>query len=322
MASLSLSRPAFMSAWPINSLTVRGSLLDGAKQEEFYSLVASRYLAFCTEAGDRDGLQQKFAQLAISSTTNLPTDAPPTPSSTGLSATSDRPASLDQILTALRKLREGLVASKRRDPFAAQVFLFAARLGILASAHETYLPSLLYLLRVLHPRPSDAAWPSPTPIQVPPCTSSSSTASPSSRRAPRTWPGLLTRVEHAEAAGYLVLDAACRRGDLAEAFALRRRHRLTDPRVDGALRALVADDWVRWRRVCGAADGYKARLLAYAQPRVRAHALKAFGRAYLAVDRAFLERQAMASWDELRAQYGVGWEVRDGKVVIRKIQGR
>ena len=196
-------------------------------------------------------------------------------------------ADLAQILGALRKLREGIVASKRRDAFAVQVYLFAIRLGILAHAYETYHPALLYLLRVLHPAHS------------------------------------LTPVELREAVAYIVLDAACRRGDLAEAYALRNRYRLRDAKVDGALRALARDDWVLWRRVGRAVDGHRARLMAFAEPHLRAHLLKAFGRSYLSVPLDFLEAQASATWGELREQHGVGWELAgNGKVVIRKIQGR
>ena len=121
---------------------------------------------------------------------------------------------------------------------------------------------------------------------------------------------------------YLVLDASCRRGDLAEAYALRNRYRLRDAKVDGVLRALVQDDWVLWRRMRRSVDGHRAKLMEFAEGQVRAHALKAFGRSYLSVGVEFLEMQALASWGELTRKHGVGWELSNGRVVIRKIQGR
>lgn len=132
----------------------------------------------------------------------------------------------------------------------------------------------------------------------------------------------LTSTELAEVVAYLVLDAACRRGDLAEAYAVRNRHALRDAKVDGVLRALVQDDWVLWRRMRRSVDGHRAKLMEFAEAGVRAHALKAFGRSYLSVGVEFLETQALASWGELTKEYGVGWELSNGRVVIRKIQGR
>lgn len=302
-------------------------------QEAFYSLIAARFLAFCTEAGDRDALRARLAEHVRSAGNRTPADEaagpksptymsplPPPPLSPPPSAApppapaaapapsypAPRPPSapgaprpppgtdIDTILGAVRKLREALVAAKRTDDFAAQVYLFAVRLGILAAHRATYYPSLLHLLRVLHPARN------------------------------------LTRLEHAEAAGYLVLDAACRAREpsLAEAFALRRQHGLGRrggagaDQVHAVLRALVDHNWVLWRTVRDGVDGYKARLMASAEPRMRAHALKAFGRAYLSVSRAFLERQVMATWQDLRADYGLGWPLVDDKVIIRIIHAR
>lgn len=281
-------------------------LLSVKTQESYYAKIAERYLAFCTDAGDRDELQKQFARLAISPGPKLDdqpkpsvltpttTQTPPTTIPTGtiaplagsLEPNPRQQTDLSQILGALRKLREGIVASKRRDDFAVQVYLFSIRLGVLTAAHQTYHPALLYLLRVLHPARS------------------------------------LTSVELAEVVGYLVLDAACRRADLAEAYALRSRYRLRDAKIDGALRALVADDWVLWARVRRSVDAHRASLMAMAEPQLRAHVLKAFGRSYLSVGLDFLEAQTRATWRELKDQYGVGWELSGGRVVIRKIQGR
>jgi hypothetical protein len=126
---------------------------------------------------------------------------------------------------------------------------------------------------------------------------------------------------------YLVLDAACRRTDLAEAYALRHAYRLRDPKVDIVLASLLGDNWVAWRRVKKQVDGYRVRLMEFAEPQVRAHTLKAFGRAYLSVPLGVLEAQTGTSWAELRGRFGVGWELGEGegderRVVIRKVQAR
>jgi hypothetical protein len=238
-------------------------------------------MSFCTEAGDSTSLLKSFASLRLTDQST-----PPSSSSSSLSSSAPSSTDLSHILTALRKLREGIVASKRTDPFATQVYLFAIRLGILCAHPETYHPALLHLLRVIHPHHA------------------------------------LTTVELHEAASYLVLDAACRRGDLAEAYRLRNSYRLRDGKIDAVLAALVRDDWVVFFRVKKGVDGHRARLLEFAEDRLRRHLLKAFGRAYLSVPLRFLEASSGLEWDELRARYAVGWELDAGKVVIRKIQGR
>lgn len=134
--------------------------------------------------------------------------------------------------------------------------------------------------------------------------------------------GELTPVELHEVVTYLVLDAACRRGDLAEAYALRNRYRLGDAKVDAVLRALAGDNWVAWRRVKKQVDGYRAKLMESAEGRVRGHTLRAFGRAYLSVPVDVLEGQTGVGWAELKTQYSVGWELDGTRVVIRKVQGR
>lgn len=158
-------------------------LLSPKVQESYYTQITARYLALCTAAGDRDNLQKQFARLSLTTRNDSrvskpsqlqplpspllssepepvsPSGAPPRnyppkpsrwerppPSSLGNTLT-DSDQHLAQIFSALRKLREALVASNRRDHFAVQVYLFSARLGILASAYETYYPALLHLLR-------------------------------------------------------------------------------------------------------------------------------------------------------------------------------
>ncbi|KAL2153018.1 hypothetical protein VTH82DRAFT_4173 [Thermothelomyces myriococcoides] len=258
---------------------------------------------------------------------------------------------LSQILSALRKLREALVASNRRDHFAVQVYLFSARLGILAFAYETYYPALLQLLRwrsststtttTTSKNTESAAAVSQTTAggkrQGDATTTSSSSSTTTTTTTTTTSKdddvnndggdnddGALTSLERQEVVGYLVLDAACRRGDLAGAYRLRHEQGLRDGRVDAALRALAADNWVAWRRVRRQVDGYRARLMDLADgPVVVRHTLKAVARAYHSLPLAVLEDQTGRPWADLRESFGVGWELDgDGTVVIRKVKGR
>ncbi|KAK4176635.1 hypothetical protein QBC36DRAFT_5532 [Triangularia setosa] len=300
-------------------------LLSPKVQESYYSKIAERYLAFCTEAGDKDNLQKQFARLSVTDTSSsssspvisIPpsplTSAPPTPlplptpnslptggsfpdislvttaGGKGNLSPQDQSGSLPSILSALRKLREALVATQRRDPFTIQVYLFAIRLGILAKSFESYYPAILYLLRSVHPS----------------CN--------------------LTSVELSECVSYLVLDTACRRQDLAGAFKLRREYKLSDKKVDGVLKALVGDNYVLWRRVKRGVDGYRVKLMEFADGDVKRRMLMAMGRAYLSLPREFLEGHMEESWEGLRSKYGVGWELggeKGEKVVIRKVGGK
>jgi hypothetical protein len=268
-------------------------------QQRYYTAIVDRYLAICTDAGERNALLERFASLDLAEKPqSAPGNASTTTLSSGTSTSSARTSNptpslaptssrdLGDILFSLRKLREAIVATMRADTFAAQAYLFATRLAVLTRQPDSYHPALQHLLRFIHPRHP------------------------------------LTSSELREVVSYLVLDAACRRGALAEAYALRRLYGLRDGKVDAVLRALVADDWVLFWRVKGSVDGHMAALMDTAVPLVRRHVLKAFGRAYLAVGVEFLERSAGTKWDALVTDDGVGWNLDDGKVVIRKIQAK
>lgn len=209
--------------------------------------------------------------------------APPFPAP-ALSQTGSK--DLSAVLMALRKLREGIVASKRIDDFATQAYLFNVRTAILVKHSESYHPAILYLLRTIHPKHP------------------------------------LTTFELREVTGYLVLDAACRRGDLAEAFALRNSFKLRDAKVDAILQALARDDFIAFGRIKRTIDGHQAKFLELCEDGLRRHTLKCFGRAYLSVDIPYLEKATGSTFLELVERDGVGWHSDGSKVVIRSIKGR
>lgn len=129
----------------------------------------------------------------------------------------------------------------------------------------------------------------------------------------------------------MILDTACRLGEYGEALALRARYHFRDRDVDALLRALMRDDFVAFWRVRRRLDGYAASLAGWADEGVRRHALKCVGKAYLNVDRRFLERVAGGrGWGDLVAMDGVGWELVSDKdcdgeegqvVVVRRVKG-
>ncbi|ORY65784.1 uncharacterized protein BCR38DRAFT_428336 [Pseudomassariella vexata] len=276
-------------------------LLDFKTQERYYTKIVERYMTFCSDAGERDELLRRFASLELSTSSakhpipaqlNPPRPHPKHAVSDSIIPPLPHPSSnltvntkgLTDVLAALRKLREGIVASKRADDFAIQAYLFCIRLSVLVKHPESYHPAILHLLRRIQPKHP------------------------------------MTSVETNEVVSYLVLDTACRRMDLAEAYALRYRYQLKDQKVDGVLKSLSHDNYVLFLRVRRSVDGYKAKLLEYAEDGVRKHLLKCFGRSYLSVDLEFLEKCAGVNWMNLISKDGVGWELEGGKVVIRKVK--
>jgi hypothetical protein len=193
---------------------------------------------------------------------------------------------LSTILAALRKLREAITATSRRDHFAQRAYIFNIHAAILCRDWESYSPALFSLLNVIHPK---------TPLQ------------PSELR---------------EYVGYLILDLACRQGDLASAYTAKLKYRYTDRRVELVLKALVNDNWVVFWKMKKAVDGYQRRVMEYAEKDLRLHTLKCLGRTYMSAELSYVERCTDRQWLDL-VKDGVGWELVDGsKVVIRKLKAK
>ncbi|OCK80035.1 hypothetical protein K432DRAFT_298511, partial [Lepidopterella palustris CBS 459.81] len=189
---------------------------------------------------------------------------------------------LATILNALRKLREAIVSTSRRDLFAQRVYIFNIHCAILCKDWESYAPALLSLLSKIHPY---------TPLPSP---------------------------DLHEFVGYHILDLACRQSNMLAAYQVKRQYKYSDRRVEMVLRALVADNWVVFWKMRRAVDGYQKRVMEWAEEGVRLHALKCLGRGYMTAERSYVERCADRRWADL-VNDGVGWELVDGeKVIIRR----
>ncbi|KAG9234196.1 hypothetical protein BJ875DRAFT_376975 [Amylocarpus encephaloides] len=272
-------------------------LHDLKAQERYYTKIVERYMAFCSDAGRSDELLRRLARLNISNE-NAKIDKPPTPvpvrvtprGTIELSLSMNMPTSigpagqkdLTTIMMAMRKLREGIVASKRVDDFSIQAYIFCIRLSILVKQMESYQPAILHLLRVMHP------------VQP------------------------LTKTELQEFVGYLVLDLACRQNDLAEAHATRHKWGLKDAKIDATLRALAHDNYFLFWKMKRSVDGHKAKLMEFAEDSMKRQTLKCLGRGYLSIDLPALERFTNTTWPSLTSDCGVGWQLDGSKVIIRK----
>ena len=242
-------------------------------------------MKFCASTGGGEGLEKAFAELSIRETTLLnarKTSEESRPSLPHRASSTERPNDMPNILLAMRKIREGILGSRRRDHFAQRAYMFIIHATILTKHWESYQPALLYLLYEIHPR---------TPLSIP---------------------------ELQEFVGYRILDLACRQYELVDAFAVRVEFNHRDRKVTNVLRSIVNDNWVLFWRTRRAVDGYQRAIMEFAIERTRLHALKCIGRSYMTADKAFVERAGDSSWDEL-VKGGVGWHLQDnGSVVIRK----
>jgi hypothetical protein len=258
-------------------------LLDYKTQERFYEKIVERYKVFCSSAVRGDELHRRLAQLDLSKENEnevIPkaSDLP--------NSKADVSNELDAITMGMRKLREGIVASKRVDDFSIQAYIFCIRLSILLKHWESYHPAMRHLLQVMHP--------------VHP----------------------LSNTELQEFAGYQVLDFACRQRDLARAFSVKLQLGLRDTTVDSLLRAIAHDNYFLFWRIKRGVDGHKAKIMEFAEDEMKLHALKSIGKTYLTIDLASLEQLTDTPWASLAKNYGVGWQLEGTKVVIRKPKAR
>lgn len=266
-------------------------LNDFRAQESYYNKIVERYMKFCAGAGGADKLEKQFEAL------HLANDASATPAAGAAAkktlqsssiASRNSNVELEMILSAMRKLREGILSSHRVDRFAQRAYIFIIHASILSRAWESYLPALLHLLQAIHEH---------TP---------------------------LTTSEFNEFAGLHILDIACRQGDLATAFRKKSKveYGYHDPtgRVDSLLKALVMDDWVTFWRLSKRVEGYQKRIMEFKEEDMRLHALKCIGRSYFDAERSFVEKCTGRSWEQLVKMNRVGWELQDDgeKVTIRR----
>ncbi len=241
-------------------------------------------MKFCAASGGGNELEKQFSTLSLAMTDGA---SGSNSSQTDISYQDlGKERELSTVMTAMRKLREGIVATARTDNFSQRVYVFIIRASILTKARESYYPALLHLLERMHPA---------QPLSTP---------------------------ELHEFVGYRILDLVCRQQDFAAAYDVRHAYKYNDRRVNNVLDALVHDNWHLFWKMRKAVDGYQKKLMEWAEDAVRVQALKCLGRTYLSVDRRFVERVAERNWEGLRKSNGVGWDLEGWKVIIRRPKER
>ncbi|KAI4253820.1 MAG: hypothetical protein LQ352_003461 [Teloschistes flavicans] len=292
-----IPRPSRLKAAKVDPLDNLGfiskgdtSLLDHKRQEDYFDIIKTRFAALAHISAspdlDNDSLVNALDTLSLShnaavkSIESSSLQVPKATSSSSISAS----AEFFVLIVAMRKLREAIVASRRRDMFARAVYLFIIRTTIMLGHPESYHPALLYLFRCIHP--SNA----------------------------------LSNEEEFEFVGYLILDVACRLNDLASAFHLRCLYKYRSQSVDTVLSALVHGDWMQYWDARISTSAYERHLMQWADERMAVHALQCLGKSYLAINKTFLERCAGREWKMLRDAKMISWVLDGERVIIKQIK--
>ena len=264
-------------------------LLDFRAQEKYYGKLSQRYKEFHFRAGV-DALAETFGSLSLNrtplndSTDTKNADMIANTERSAFHGPNNNPTELSVILMAMRKLREAIVASARKDVFALRVYVFIIRATILEKHMESYHPALLHLLHQIHPVTA------------------------------------LTNSEHTEFLGYYILDLSCRQNDLSAAYEVKIRFHYMDAKVGAVLKALVHGAWCAFWKIKDLMTMYQKCLMEWAEEGMRKRALDCLGRSYLSVDKEFLERAVQNKWEKLVQNNSTEWQLDGNVVVIRKVK--
>ena len=263
-------------------------MLSFKTQEDYFRKVVNRYQQCHVSGGGSDVLDGAFASLSLAGISEDRSD--------GMEAVSDMTAlgkasqvstedsrEVSVILMAMRKVREAIVASARKDTFALGAYTFIIRATILMRHMESYHPALLHLLRNIHPV---------TPLAA---------------------------SEHHDFVGFYILDLSCRQNDLATAYKVGCRYDYKNSRVGAVLKALVHGNWYAFWQVKSLMSGHEQRLLEYGEEKMTKRALDCLGKSYLKVDKDFLERSAQRPWEELKEKCNIHWQLEAEVVTIRQV---
>lgn len=267
-------------------------LLDFKTQDTYFSKIKDRYRHIQSASFKNDALDDAFASLSLDGESSKPLEASQDrttkmkPLVIKPDAANPNSKDLSIILIAMRKIREAIVASARKDAFASEVYVFIIRATISMGHLESYHPALLHLLHKIHP--------------VMP----------------------LSESEHHEFLGYSMLDLACRQNDLASAYQLKCHYKYKDAKIEAVLKALVHGNWCRFWVLKGQSNIHQRRLMEFAEESMRTQAINCLGKSYLSVDKAYIEKATQQPWEEIKEREGKGWQLDGNVVTIRKINRR
>ncbi|GAQ43270.1 hypothetical protein AtubIFM55763_003409 [Aspergillus tubingensis] len=274
-------------------------LLDHKVQKEYYDKIVNRYMEFC--ARHSKNLEAAWTSLPRSASSDATSNPPASLPSLDNKSTGPRSPSpsteLSTILLSLRKLREAVLATSSTIPisFSQQVHIFSIKFAIQARHPPSYFPSFRYILEELH---------------------TSSHPLPDS--------------DLKDLISYWILDYACRQEDMVAAYQLRararRRYGFQSSTIDRVLNALAHDNWIVFWQIRQDVDSRMRAVMNWAEDRVRRHALKAVGKAYLSTDTRWVTEGCTGdsnwTWENLVKAESLGWEKEGDRIIIRKPKQR
>lgn len=263
-------------------------LLDYRTQETYFSKIMERYGQIQSNSGPDNYLNDAFPSLSLDGQEQgyvkvIPSRGNAFDTSMDGGHSLKTASEISTMLMAMRKIREAIVASGRKDVFASKVYAFIIRSTILVGHMESYHPALLHLLHEIHPV------------------------------AP------LLGIEFREFLGYQILDLACRQKDLAAAYQVKCSYRYKDPNIEAVLKALVHGNWSVFWFVHGLVGAQTKRLMQWAGDGIRTHALNCLGKSYLSVEKKYLEIALHKRWEEIEEKKSLGWQQDGNMIIIRKI---
>lgn len=169
--------------------------------------------------------------------------------------------SIDACMSALRKLREGIVASRREDLFAIDVFERTVRCAILVNHKDAYMPTMRYLIRTLYPNAQGRI-----------CLKSRD-------------------ILHS-----LYLIHLFMIGDHTEYMVERSKLGERKGLAHEIVRAYIQGNWTRWHHLLKDAAFLEAKLMQQTFSIMADHVLSTISASYMAVDIAWLTKASSDHW--------------------------
>ncbi|RPA73941.1 hypothetical protein BJ508DRAFT_366497 [Ascobolus immersus RN42] len=189
----------------------------------------------------------------------------------------------------MRKLREALLSTGRSDEWAINVYLFFTKASILMRYKEGYRPPIGRLLDIF-------ADPKQTVLK---------------ERLP-------------EVAGYYMLDIAIAQEDYNRAYMVKAEYNITDRCILDGIKAIIHFDYRLFRKTLKEMSLYQARILEFAEDRMRASTLTSLQKSYFTLPKATVEQVFGLPWGKVSTMFSINWELdeADGKstVTIRKVK--
>ncbi|ORY87975.1 hypothetical protein BCR37DRAFT_375956 [Protomyces lactucae-debilis] len=187
-------------------------------------------------------------------------------------------------LSSLRGLREGIVASGRKDAFTTDVFERIALFSIMRDHVESYRPSVKYLLDQLYPKLD-----------------------------------LLESENAQHVRRWYLLHLVCVTGDFPELYRCRLDMRADSGLADLVLGCLLHGNYARWHKLYNTqANAVEQRLMSRSYDRISKHTLGVLGAAYMSASTTWVEDLVQNQDLIVEHAQEYGWTVEGDRLNTRR----